>query len=205
MKSAFVILSAVACSAYTRLEKEAALEEVVAAGYPHLNAFIADRWTPALLSTFIKKELEVVGSQLEHVSALEKETIFATVSASNSCEYCLSFHSMGMSKGGASEADINAVLDGGLPTHEGLRGVATAAKLALAHKGIFLPNEKAHLKAKWGIGPQKLLEIVYLAGQIEANNRLMVHMISEGINVDDFLRPFTPFKHSVYHLDEKDL
>ena len=134
------------------------------------------------------------------MSALEKETIFAAVSAANSCEYCLSFHSMGMSGAGAAQADVDAVINGGLPADKALAGVVTAAKFAVAHKGIFLPHEKAHLLATYGIGPDKLVEIVYLVGQIAANNLLMVHVISEGTNIDEMLRPFSPFKESVYKL-----
>lgn len=175
------------------------MKEVEEAGFPPLAAF--DVWTPELISTFVKKEVEVaIKGEYAHVTPLERETIFATVSAANSCEYCLSFHSMGMGGAGAAPADVDAVINGGLPADAALAGVVTAAKFALSHKGVFLPHEKIHLATTYGIGPDKLVEIVYLVGQIAANNLLMVHVISEGTNVDAMLQPFSPFKESVYKI-----
>ncbi len=128
------------------------------------------------------------------------EAIFASVSAANSCEYCLTFHAMGMKNNGASEEDIQAVIHQGVPTAKDIKGVVYAAKLALSHKGMFLPREKEYMQKEFGFNAAALVELVYIVGQISANNMMMVHLISEGIEIDDMLKPFSPFKESAYGL-----
>jgi hypothetical protein len=88
---------------------------------------------------------------------------------------------MGMKEKGASEEDIDLVIHGSLPTSKDILGVVYASKLACSHKGVFLPNEKEYMFKEFGYTGEHLVEIIYLVGQISANNMLMVHMISEGL------------------------
>ena len=54
------------------------------------------------------------------------------------------------------------------------------------------------MQKEFGYGYEHLAELIYLVGQISGNNMLMVHMISEGMEVDEMLRPFSPFKKTTY-------
>ena len=69
---------------------------------------------------------------------------------------------------------------GGLPADENARKIAIATKYAIAHKGILLQREKEHLKIL-GISIEKYAEILFLAGQMHANNMLAVFCINEVI------------------------
>ena len=205
MKLLLVLCTCALAAAYDKADKDASIKEVTDAGFPPLNAFTHAAFPPKTLSNFLKKELAMLSAPLEHTSKLQMEAIFATVSAANVCEICLSFHAMGMSKeeNPATQDDIETIVNGGVPKDERLAGVVTTAKYVLAHKGIFLPREKQHLESAFGIGAEQRLEIVYLVGAIEANNRLMVHLLSEGVELEDFLQPFTPFKNTVYAKKEE--
>ena len=183
---------------YTPEEKEVVLKEVDAAGFPRINAFTDSRWTPELLGGFLKKEGIVTTGAMKHVTPLQMEAIFCAVSAANSCELCLTFHAMGMKEKGATEEDINAIVHQGMPASKDIYGHVYASKLALSHKGIFLPREKEYLLKEYGIGPCQLCEIIYLVGQIAANNMLMVHMISEDVPLDDMLQGFSPFAKTAF-------
>jgi AhpD family alkylhydroperoxidase len=185
---------------YTKEAKDAAMKEVTDAGFPPLNCFTTPMMTPQLASIFLKKEVPVISGPYAHVSKLQSEAIFAAISAINSCEYCLTFHAMGMKDNGATEEDIDLVIHGGLPTSKDLKGMVYAAKLANSHKGMFLPREKEYMQKEFGFGPEQLLEIVFLVGQITANNFMMVHLISEGVEVDDMIKPLSPFKSTSYGL-----
>jgi hypothetical protein len=107
---------------------------------------------------------------------------------------------MGMKEKGASQEDIDLVIHGALPTSKDILGVVYASKLACAHKGMFLPREKEYMAKEFGFTAEHLVEIIYLVGQISANNMLMVHMISEGMPIDDMLHGFSPFKKTAYGL-----
>jgi AhpD family alkylhydroperoxidase len=126
------------------------------------------------------------------------EAIFCAVSAANSCELCLTFHAMGLEKHGASKEDINAIVHQGQPTSKDILGHVYCAKLALAHKGVFLEREKEYLLKEFGLGSEHVCEIIYLVGQISANNFLMVHMIANGVPVDDILTGLSPFSKTAY-------
>ncbi len=107
---------------------------------------------------------------------------------------------MGMKNNGASDEDIETVIHQGIPASKDIKGCVYAAKLALSHKGMFLPREKEYLTKEFGYTPAQLVELVYIVGQISANNMMMIHLISEGIEIDDMLKPFSPFKASSYGL-----
>ena len=79
-------------------------------------------------------------------------------------------------------------------------GPVYASKLAASHKGPLLVREKDYMLKEFGYGPEHLAELIYLVGQISGNNMLMVHMISEGMPVDEMLQPFSPFKKTTYGL-----
>ena len=183
---------------YTVEEKELSLKEVDAAGFPRINAFTSSAWTPELVSTFLKKEGALTTGPYRHFTPLQVEAIFASVSAVNSCEYCLTFHAMGMKNHGASDEDIEAIIHQSLPSNKDLLGPVYASKLAASHKGPLLAREKEYMQKEFGYGPEHLAELIYLVGQISGNNMLMVHMISEGMEVDEMLRPFSPFKKTTY-------
>lgn len=185
---------------YSADDKEVSLKEVDAAGFPRINAFTSSAWTPQLLSAFLKKEGAVVAGPYKHFTPLQVEAIFASVSAVNSCEYCLTFHAMGMKNHGVSDEDIDAIVHQSLPTNKDLLGPVYASKLAASHKGPLLVREKEYMLKEFGYGPEHLAELIYLVGQISGNNMLMVHMISEGMPVDEMLQPFSPFKKTSYGL-----
>ena len=178
--------------------KDSAIKEWTDAGFPPLNAVVHDSWTPYLLRNFLKKEMAVIGSPYAHVTPLQMEAIFCAVSAANSCELCLTFHAMGLEKHGASKEDINAIVHQGQPTSKDILGHVYCAKLALAHKGVFLEREKEYLLKEFGLGSEHVCEIIYLVGQISANNFLMVHMIANGVPVDDILTGLSPFSKTAY-------
>merc|ERR1711998_650965 len=99
--------------------------------------------------------------------------------------------------GNASEEDVAAIVAGGLPTNNHLKGLVIAAKYALAHKGILLQREKQHL-ASLGFGDEKMAEVIFSAGTMTAHNFLNVHLISEGVEVEPFLQDAGPFENTVY-------
>ena len=43
-----------------------------------------------------------------------------------------------------------------------------------------------------------MVEVVYVVGQMTAFNQMYVHLISEGIDVEDFLKAHGPFAKTVY-------
>ena len=49
-----------------------------------------------------------------------------------------------------------------------------------------------------GIEGDKLIEITFAVGQMSALNMLYIHLISEGVDVEDFLQGAGPFKKTVY-------
>ena len=93
--------------------------------------------------------------------------------------------------------EVEAIVAGGVPEDEKMAGLVVAAKYAMAHKGIFLEREKKHL-AMLGIEGDKLIEITFAVGQMSALNMLYIHLISEGVDVEDFLQGAGPFKKTVY-------
>ena len=75
--------------------------------------------------------------------------------------------------------------------------LAIAVKYAIAHKGILLEREKAHLEAL-GVSQDMYAEVLFWAGQIHANNMLMVYMIQQGVAVEEMLQAVGPFATTVY-------
>ena len=85
---------------------------------------------------------------------------------------CLSFHAAGLKQANHLEdADIEALLEGALPSKPEARKLAIATKYAIAHKGILLEREKAHLESL-GVSQDFYAEVLFWAGQIHANNML---------------------------------
>jgi AhpD family alkylhydroperoxidase len=199
MKLFSIITAALAstASAYTAEEQAAAIKDITDKGFPPLAAF--SMMTPKLLTVVMENYLNMMKPDtLEHLTPLDLETIFAAVSAANNCEICLSFHAMALAAAeGVDQSTVDLIAKGGVPAGTDLEPLVIAAKYAMAHKGIFLPREKAHLKTM-GIEGDKLIEITYAVGQISALNELYVHLISEGVEVEDFLKASGPFKGTVY-------
>merc|ERR1719224_228242 len=134
---------------------------------------------------------------LEHITPLDLEVIWTAVSSANNCEICLSFHAMTLMGAEKDAKEVEAIVAGGVPEDEKMAGLVVAAKYAMAHKGIFLEREKKHL-AMLGIEGDKLIEITFAVGQMSALNMLYIHLISEGVDVEDFLQGAGPFKKTVY-------
>jgi AhpD family alkylhydroperoxidase len=195
--STILALFATTVAASTPEEKEAAIKSVTDKGFPHLAAF--DMMTPKLLTVVMENYLNTLKPDtLEFLTPLDLETIWTAVSSANNCEICLSFHAMTlMGAEHISEPEVETIVHGGVPDDENMSALVIAAKYAMAHKGIFLEREKAHL-ASLGIEGEKLLEVVYAVGQMSALNMLYIHMISEGVTVEDFLKAAGPFKNTVY-------
>ena len=166
-------------------------------GFPPLAFWSMPQFTPAMVKLFTDKEKLVNEYPMTYITNPEKEIIYAVVSAANNCEMCLSFHAMGMAQT-LSPEDCKLIVDGGLPTqNERARTIAIAAKYAVCHKGILLEREAAHL-ASMGVSKEMYGEILFLAGQITANNMFFVYLIQQGVAVEEPLQAAGPFATTVY-------
>ena len=68
-----------------------------AIGMPYFNMF--KKMSPQMVKTFVTVYQTTLSNEaLAHLSTEELEVIYATVSAANNCEICLSFHAMAMDK-----------------------------------------------------------------------------------------------------------
>ena len=178
-------------------EKAEALKYATDNGMPPLALWSMPQFTPAMVKLFIDKEGLVNGFPMTYITNPEKQIIFTVVSAANNCEMCLSFHAMGLA-GTCSPEDIKLMVDGGLPTqNERARTIAIATKFAITHKGLLLEREAKHL-ATMGVGPEMYGEVLMMAGQIHANNMMMVYLIQQGVDVEDMLKAVGPFATTVY-------
>ena len=178
MKLATLLLVALCCcagtaSAYTQADRDDADAFIKGMGFPPLAAF--SRMTPKMVKTIFNAYTTVTnGDAFEYLSARDLEIIYTAVSAQNNCEICLSFHAMALGNPDANPLhpdDLAAMLSGGVPTRDKrAHDLAVAAKYALAHKGILLPREKQHLATMGFDSEEKMLEIIYAAGFMAANN-----------------------------------
>eukprot|EP00948_MAST-09A_sp_MAST-9A-sp1_P004042 g4042.t1 len=184
---------------YTKENKTKAMETVTKNGFPPLSVFKEKVFNPNLLETFIKKEVLLKSPDAAlFLSPSDIQVIYLVVSAANNCEMCLSFHAANLlTSGGAKQADVDRLMEGGLPEDPKIRAVAIAAKYAIAHKGISVGREQEHLKTL-GISDEMYTEIVFWAGQMVANNYLFVHLINSGCDVEDMLKQIGPFRETVY-------
>ena len=176
-------------------ERKAAYDLVAKAGWPLLESFKA--LPTALLTAFVKKEM-VLAEKFDYVSDLEKEVIWTVVSSVNNCELCLSFHGMTLvQKFKVSKEEAAEIVAGGLPKDKNLRNIAIATRYGIAHKGPLLEREWKHLEAL-GLTKPKIMEIIFLAGQMDANNKVFVNQIASGIKVEEMLQACGPFAETVY-------
>ena len=170
-------------------------------GFPPLAAWSMPQFTPAMVKLFTDKEKLVNSYPMTYITDAEKEIIYAVVSAANNCEMCLSFHAMGSGPamgGPLSQEDVKLIVDGGLPTqNERARTIAIATKYAICHKGLLLEREASHLESM-GVTKEMYGEILFFAGQIHANNMLMVYLIQQGVAVEEMLQAVGPFASTVY-------
>ena len=166
-------------------------------GFPPLALWSMPQFTPAMVKLFTDKEKLVNSYPMTYITNPEKEIIYAVVSAANNCEMCLSFHAMGMGQT-LSPEDCKLIVDGGLPTqNERARTIAIAAKYAICHKGLLLERERQHLESM-SVSKEMYGEILFLCGQIHANNMLMVYLIQQGVAVEEMLQAVGPFASTVY-------
>ena len=151
-----------------------------------------------LLALWAKKESMLNNHETTFISPLQRQIINCVVSAANNCEICLSLHAAVLYKGTVlKQPDVDLLLEGALPNDPEARKIAIAAKYAIAHKGILLPREKAHLE-ELGVSQDYYAEVLFWAGQIHANNMFMVYLINEGCPVEEMLQAVGPFKKTVY-------
>ena len=199
--STVALLLCATASAWEQKEQDAALQEISEMGMPQLAAF--RQMSPKMLLSITKNYLALMAPDaFEYVDAFDIEVIFAAVSAANNCEICASFHAMVLSNPEAPSSlaaeDVAEILSGGLPADPKARSLVIATKYALAHKGVLLEREKAHLATLGFDSEDKMLEIIYCAGVMNSLNMVYIHMISNGVHVEDFLKQVGPFKDSVY-------
>eukprot|EP00286_Rhodomonas_abbreviata_P028829 CAMPEP_0181312244 /NCGR_PEP_ID=MMETSP1101-20121128/13591_1 /TAXON_ID=46948 /ORGANISM="Rhodomonas abbreviata, Strain Caron Lab Isolate" /LENGTH=210 /DNA_ID=CAMNT_0023419077 /DNA_START=79 /DNA_END=711 /DNA_ORIENTATION=- len=194
----FLLVALTSVAAYTAEEKAASIKIVTDMGFPDLAAWHYPPFSAKVLKSWIEREATVITAAFDYVKPAEMEAIFATVSASNGCEICLSFHSMMMGSHKVEAEEIKAIVAGGNPSDKRLQGVVAATKIALMHKGIILPREKEHLKIAYGIEMEEFFEILYITSHIESNNRMFVHMLAENIELEDMLKTLGPFSDTVY-------
>lgn len=201
LASTLALLLCASASAWNKKEQEAALKEIGEMGMPELAAF--RQMSPKMLLSITKNYMALMQPDaFEYINAFDIEIIFAAVSATNNCEICASFHAMVLSNPEAPQSlpaeDVEEILRGGLPADPGARALVIATKYALAHKGVLLEREKAHLATLGFDSEDKMLEIIYCAGVMNSLNMVYIHMISNGVDVEDFLKQAGPFKDSVY-------
>ena len=174
-------------------------------GMPPLALWSMPQFTPAMVKLFCDKEKLLDSYPMTYITNPEKQIIYTVVSAANNCEMCLSFHAMGSGPamgGPLSQEDVKLIVDGGLPTqNERARTIAIATKYAICHKGLLLDREAAHLESM-GVSKEMYGEILFLAGQIHANNMFFVYLIQQGVAVEDFLQAVGPFASTVYGYKE---
>ena len=194
---AAAFLSVGISTAYTAEDREKVLVDVIdAAGFPRLEAF--NRMTPKMLKTVMGMYSTSMGEDaFEHFNAKEIEVIYTAVSAANNCELCLSFHAMTLGEHERNAADIKEIGAGGLPKDEEMRKLVVASKFALAHKGIYLEREKIHL-ASMDIKDEKLVELNFLVGFMSAFNFNYIHLVSNGLEMEEMLQVVGPFADTVY-------
>lgn len=167
-------------------------------GFPPLGIFNMSQFGSSMLELFARKEHLLNSTETTFVSAIDRQIIYCVVSAANNCEMCLSFHASGLLQAEhLPVSDVDALLEGALPADANARKLAIATKYAIAHKGILLAREKAHLEAL-GVSQDMYAEVLFWAGQIHANNMLMVYLINEGAPVEEMLQGIGPFKNTVY-------
>jgi len=164
---------------------------------PFLNAF--KKIPPKTVKTILTVYGTVSAPDaFQYFSAQDVEVIFAATSAINNCELCLSFHGMTMTQQGVDAADIAIIVAGGVPEDARLKKLVTATKYAIAHKGIYLEREKKHLSALGLNGEGVLYELNFIVAQMSSNNMVYICMISDGLEIEDFLHPAGPFASTVY-------
>ena len=154
--------------------------------------------TPKMLKTVMTNYLNLVSPDaLEFLTPLDLEVIWTATSAANNCEICLSFHA-GALLGAEKPADeVATMAAGGVPKDPKMARLVMAAKYVLAHKGILLEREKLHLSSM-GFSAEELVEVTFAVGQMAGLNLLYVHLISEGVAIETFLKGAGPFKDTVY-------
>lgn len=185
-------------SAYTEQDRTEVNEWLSGMGFPILNAF--NQMTPKMLKTLMSV-YPVVKSEgaYEHFTALDVEVIFTAVSAINNCELCLSFHAMGLKGMNVSIDNVEAIVHGGIPADKKLAGLVTASKYAMSHNGILLEREKIHLAEAYGIeGSEVLAELNMIVGMMRGFNQIYVHLLGEGLVVEDFVGAHGAFAETYY-------
>ena len=183
-------------SPWAAADKDAAMKSVTDGGFPPLDAFKMPQFGTKMLSLFVAKEQLLNSTETSFLDGPKRQVVNTIVSAANNCELCLSFHALGL-QAAASKEDIAAMVAGGLPADAELKKIAIAAKYAIAHKGLLLEREKAHLESL-GVSKEMYGEVLFFAGQIHANNMLMVYLINEGCDVEDMLKAVGPFAATLY-------
>ena len=81
----------------------------------------------------------------------------------NDCKYCCAAHGTAARGMKIEPADIQAILEGGLPADPELAGVVEAARLIQTKRGKLSPEDIAALEAK-GITKPVMYELVALIG-----------------------------------------
>jgi AhpD family alkylhydroperoxidase len=161
-------------------------------GFPVMEAM--NMMTPKMITTMMTFHIKTLTEgSFEFFEPREIDVIYAAVSAYNNCESCIAFHAIALKDAGTlTKDDINEMMEGGLPQNPTMRPLAIGAKYALAHKGILLPRETMHM-ATMGIEGEKLTELVFLSGFINGLNMLTNHLISQGLELEEFLQEAGPF------------
>jgi AhpD family alkylhydroperoxidase len=93
----------------------------------------------------------------------EREAVIIAVSRYNDCHYCTRTHAYQGREAGLSQATIEAIHRGGLPTDDRLCALVKATRLLLDKRGWLNERDLASLKQK-GIGRAELYEINVLIG-----------------------------------------
>lgn len=185
---------------------EEVAEEAKLMGYPMLNV-LTQNYPPSLISKTYRLINIITKEPYEHLTPAEVNVIAAVVSSANGCEMWLSFHASALTQMAAmSEEDLDNLVAGGVPKTEKLNGengrlhsIAVAAKVAIAHKGIILPNEMKHLEALGIDLGHELAEIQFIAANTTGSNSILSHFLNQNPDVvEDFLRKAGPFKNTVY-------
>ena len=123
-------------------------------GVPNLAAAMAE--SPSLLRAFFAvREIYAQGT----LSAGDIQVLSLANAFENDCDWCVAFHTLMAQKSGVSEATIDALRAGRLPTEARARALSEFTRSLIQHRGAVPP---AALEAfhKAGFTPAQVLEVI---------------------------------------------
>jgi uncharacterized peroxidase-related enzyme len=153
---------------------------------PNLAATMAE--SPALLEAFTSVRSIYARTTL---SGVEREIVALTTAVENGCMYCAAVHSTLAAMHGASEAALDAVRAGDLPSGEPRLGaVSTFARQAIQSRGAVTPEDISAVLAA-GFTKEQVLDV--FVGIAMTNLASQMHHVSQcAVDPQFAARAWTP-------------